>query len=259
VPNAAGNAVFAGTSALAASPAGVAFGAGAGNAANLGAVIVLRARALAAVFGPGPLLAVGIGHADPAPDPFLDIFNDAAVLGAFGLSGSIPDVPTLTEPEFESDLAANAITPANPGSTGDVALNIAFDDPGDQLLFAFSGSYLLETMGLDAFSASLSLRSESLGIRRSFAYDETGVFQFQGGWSSGDLDFGQTGGRVDIDVGDLGFAISVGPTFSLDDFYTTDFVLQSINSAAIPEPATLAMLLAGLALVRVFPGARNKH
>jgi len=251
VPNAAGNAVFAGTAGLAVAAPGIAFGAGSGLAANLGAVIVLAVDASAVVIrtGPGgPLHAWGVGHADPAPDPFLNPFNDNDLLGIFGETGTIPVVPSLTQAQYDAERAAHPVSSSSPGSMSDFSAEVRFDDLADTISFDLSGNAILETSGLATFSTSLSLDSATLGIHRSFAFDESLAFAFQGGWGLSNLSTTQMGRRFEI-VGDsLDFSVSVAPGFTLDDFHRVDLVLQQIDTAdAVPEPSSLLLLGSGLA------------
>lgn len=257
VPNVPGNAVFAGTTGLVVAPPGLAFGAGSGFAARpapLRMVLGVNARAVIIPAGPGLLHAWGLGYADPTPDPFLDPFDDAALLGIFGDKGPVehlrPGDPGAFEDEtaFLDVLAMHPVTSATPGTDAAVNVTMEFDEINEQIDFGFDpmSQMLIEAKGVQTFSASIGLRSEALGIELAWVYDETGFRpDLSEGWVKNSLDVTSMRDRVLIDgFEQLSFTLHV-PGFTPKDFQGTDLVLQTIVTAQIPEPASIALLTVG--------------
>jgi len=245
VPNAAGNSVYAGTLGVAASPCGVAAGAGDGEAVNAGGVVTLTARAAAAL-APFPfqqedcvLHAWGLGYADPAPDPCLDPFDDAALLALTGDTvGSIPDVASETKATMDAHYVSHALGGGTVGTAGSAAVDVVFDDALDTISFVFAaGSALdIEDAGLTSYSVGLCVRSSVLGVMRTMTRDETGTYAFSGGWSLADLAVTDSGSSTDIDVSGLSFTVSV-PGYGIEDFAAIDYVLEIPVVAAIEPPS----------------------
>lgn len=256
VPNDVGNWAFAGAWAAASGPPGSAFGAGAGYASSPAPDTLdleVEARVALAPSGlPGILNAYGVGYADPAPSPFLNPKDDGALNGIFGGNEKINDLPPPTQQEYNSAVDGHPVNGSNPGVLGnfDVTITLDTSDPTNpKLHFHFSGNVLLDTQALSGFSSSLSLSSGTLGIHRSFSYDESGQFTFQGDpygtWGLSDLQITQNGSETELNPSGLDFTVPVSPGFNIQ---SSDLVMESIDtaSASTPEPSTLTLFGTGL-------------
>ena len=273
--NAPGTTIFGGTTTTAASHCGEAFGAGSGKADNNAWVITLTARARARLVIPIPfppgctLSAWGLGHADPTPDPCIDVYSDDDLLGIFGDSGTIPDGVLLDETEFDQALLDNPIGPDSPGGDGKVTATVEFDDPGDQILFSF---YPGDTLTLERSSGctgtlGVCIKSSSLGIERTWSVNESGQEEATGGWSVGDVTVTESDGQLQVsDLDGLDFSHAVGSGFTQEDFEQTDVVLQFLTTTAVAKPTptvsewgmiimTLLLLTAGTV---IFGRARRR-
>jgi hypothetical protein len=239
-PNLPGNWCYAGAGAWAFSPAGVALGAGDGLAWNIaGVAIFLRARAIAAVAGPGPLFALGLGHADPTPEPCLSPFDYESLQAVFpGTSVEIDSITSWTEQQFQDTLDNHPIGPGNPGSDGFAKVKTEFFDDGDSIVFSFveDSCYLsVEKESLCRYSVGLCINSALLGIGRSFSIDQTGKRSFHGGWSENDVTIDDMPDHLLVNGFDgLNFTVQV-PGFTQQDFENMDLVMQTVVTATIEE------------------------